>query len=266
MRSDNKINDRIEEISISNEGYKMKIIKYNSAKDIIIEFQDKYNAKIHTNYEAFKRGVVKNPYHPSVYGVGCCGQGKYVTRDKNGKITKAYKIWSEMLKRCYDPYFLNKFPTYIDCYVCEEWLNFQNFAKWFYDNYYEIDGQLMCLDKDILFKNNKIYCPNNCIILPQRINKLFTKADISRGRYPIGVYYRKDVERLYVHCSIFDKENNKKKQLYLGNFPLDKPFQAFTVYKNFKENYIKQVADEYKDLIPQRLYDAMYNYEVEIND
>ena len=39
------------------------------------------------------------------------------------------------------------------------------------------------------------------------------------------------------------------------------------MYKNFKENYIKQVADEYyfKGLIPKRLYEAMYKYEVEIN-
>lgn len=51
-------------------------------------------------------------------------------------------------------------------------------------------------------------------------------------------------------------------------FPSNKPFQAFTCYKNFKENYIKQVADEYysKGLIPKKLYDAMYKYEVEIND
>ena len=33
-----------------------------------------------------------------------------------------------------------------------------------------------------------------------------------------------------------------------------------------KEDYIKQVADEYKPYIPKELYDAMYKYEVEIND
>jgi hypothetical protein len=33
-----------------------------------------------------------------------------------------------------------------------------------------------------------------------------------------------------------------------------------------EENYIKQVAEEYKDLIPKKLYDAMMSYIVEIND
>lgn len=42
--------------------------------------------------------------------------------------------------------------------------------------------------------------------------------------------------------------------------------EAFLVYKQAKEKYIKQVADEYKDKIPKRLYDAMYKYEVEITD
>lgn len=35
-----------------------------------------------------------------------------------------------MLRRCYDPYYINKELTYIDCYVCDEWLCFQNFGKW----------------------------------------------------------------------------------------------------------------------------------------
>ena len=39
-------------------------------------------------------------------------------------------------------------------------------------------------------------------------------------------------------------------------------------YKNkeFKENYIKEVANEYKDKIPQKLYEAMYRYKVEIDN
>ena len=45
--------------------------------------------------------------------------------------------------------------------------------------------------------------------------------------------------------------------------------EAFEAYKTSKENYIKEVADEYKqkyENFPQKLYDAMYNYEVEITD
>ena len=42
--------------------------------------------------------------------------------------------------------------------------------------------------------------------------------------------------------------------------------EAFLCYKTEKEKYIKEVADEFKPYIPQKLYEAMYNYKVEITD
>ena len=42
--------------------------------------------------------------------------------------------------------------------------------------------------------------------------------------------------------------------------------EAFKVYKYYKEKNIKEVADYYKNEMPERLYNAMYNYEVEITD
>ena len=252
--------ERLGEVNYNTSDTLMRIVEYNSATDIIIEFQDEYKAKIHTTYREFKKGGIKNPYHPCVLGVGYYGVGKYKSRGKDGKKTKAYKYWYYMLERCYDPYKLNKHPTYIDCYVCDEWLCFQNFCKWFYENYYEIDGEKMRLDKDILIKGNKVYSPDTCMIVPERINSLFVKCDKSRGEYPIGVNHHKLTNKLQVNCNTLEKYE------YLGLFPLNKPFQAFTCYKNFKENYIKKIANEYKEFIPKKLYDALYKYEVEIND
>ena len=45
----------------------------------------------------------------------------------------------------------------------------------------------MAIDKDILYKGNKIYCPEKCIFVPFSINSLFTKRQNRRGDYPIGV-------------------------------------------------------------------------------
>lgn len=260
-----KKQERLGEENYNNLGTLMKIVECKSAVDITVEFQDEHKTKVHTNYTNFKKGMIRNPYDKTVYGVGYLGQGEYKSKGKDGKLTKAYTTWKNMLHRCYDPYELNKEPTYIDCYVCDEWLCFQNFAKWFYKNYYEIPNQKMQLDKDILCKGNKIYSPETCIFISRRINVLFTKSNNTRGEYPIGVSYHKGNDALRVSCSITD-ECGKYKQKFLGNFPLNRPFQAFYTYKVFKENYIKQVADEYKNLIPQKLYDAMYRYEVEIND
>lgn len=260
--------ERLGEENYNNYKVLMKIIEYNNNKDIIVEFQDEHNVRIHTTYNNFKKGNVKNPYHPSIYGVGYLGEGKYKP-SKNGKSTKAYKVWLKMLQRCYEPYYLNRYPTYRDCYVCEKWHNFQNFAEWWEKKVYNCNNEKMCLDKDILIKGNKIYSPETCLILPERINTLFIKCDALRGKYPIGVYEyydKKGYKYLHVQCSIFNKDKKTSFPKSLGYFPINEPFHAFYTYKIFKENYIKQVADEYKDLIPTKLYEAMYRYEVEIND
>lgn len=256
--------ERIGEIRKNNFGSEMKIIEYNNYSDIWIEFQDEYKIKIHTNYSNFKKGNVKNPYDRTVCEIGYIGEGKYKIKENKG-ITKAYETWSNMIQRCYDPYELNKNKNlaYIDCYVCDEWLCYQNFAEWYYNNYYDIEGKDLRLDKDILVKGNKIYNPNTCIFVPSRINNLFTKSDKARGRCLIGVTYRKKDKVFEVKCSYLD-EKGKIQRKYLGRYKSE--FQAFTIYKQFKESYIKQIADEYKDLIPTKLYEAMYNYELEIND
>lgn len=249
--------DRLYQEEYNNYGTLMKIIKYNKNSDIIVEFQDKHKSKVHTNYQAFLKGEVKNPYDKTIYNIGYIGEGKYTYK----KYPKIYRIWRAMLQRCYDPYELNRHPSYIDCYVCNEWLCFQNFAKWWEENVYNCNNECMCLDKDILIKGNKIYSPNTCIIVPERINKLFIRKERKKDKnLPIGVCYYNN-NGLMAKISKTRKDNE-----IVGVFPLDKPFQAFTCYKQAKENYIKQVADEHKDLIPQEVYEALYRYEVEIND
>ena len=258
-----EIKDRTGEIGYTRFGTLMKIVEYKDSHNIMVEFQDKYKVKVHTGYNNFKKGVVYNPYDKSVYSVGYIGEGKYNWKDN----FEIYKEWKSMLSRCYDPYRLNKYPTYIDVTVCKEWHNFQNFCKWYEENYYEIGKGRMHLDKDILLKGCKIYSPETCMFVPERINYLLLKNDGLRGELPIGCGYFSNKTKIKVRCQIL-KEDGERKREHLGVFPSNRPFQAFTVYKNFKENYIKEVADEYysKGLIPKKLYDALYKYEVEIND
>ena len=100
--------------------------------------------------------------------------------------------------------------------------------------------------------------------MPERINTLFIKCDSARGDYPIGVNYHKRDKIFQANCRIYDFKENKSKTKYLGLY--DTSQEAFEVYKQFKEQYIKEVADYYKDLIPKKLYQAMYEYKVEITD
>ena len=258
-----RVIDRTGEINYNNFGSKMEIIKYENNENIDVYFpQYNWIAK-HKSYVEFKKKTIKCLYEPRVFNIAYVGDGKYVTKENN-KQTASYSSWKDMLRRCYDSKYHKNQPTYVDCFVCNEWLNFQNFAKWYYENYYEIEGEVMCLDKDILIKGNKIYSPNTCVFVPKLINGLFTKRTKNRGNYPIGVSYNKRDKKFISQCCTYDYKERKTKSKNLGSY--NTPEEAFEVYKEFKENYIKEVADYYKDKIPQRLYNAMYNYEIEIDD
>lgn len=251
--------NRLGETNKNSYGTLMKIIEYKDCHNLIVEFQDENKFKKKSTYRLFKIGRISNPYDKKVCGVGCVGVGKYTNAIINDNHTTHYSHWLAMLNRCYSKKLHILSPTYITCSVCEEWLNFQSFAKWFDENYYEIENEIMCLDKDILSKGNKIYSPNTCIFVPKSINGLFVKNDVRRGKYPIGIYE----DRGYLRVSCRDFNNNK---IQLGTYPLNKEKEAFSIYKNFKEKTIKYAADLYKDKIPNKLYEAMYKYQVDITD
>lgn len=234
----------------------MQIIKYSAYNDILVRFDDGYEVK--NIYWNFKLGNIQNPYDKTVYGKGYLGEGNYKNKI-NGKKTRQYNTWHDMLRRCYDEEHRIKNPTYIDCSVCDEWLNYQNFAEWYDENYYDIDNQIMHIEKDIIHKGNKIYSPENCVFVPAFINSLFTRNDINRGNLPIGVYWSNKKKKYISQCS----EGNGI-QAFLGDY--NNPIDAFNTYKIHKEQLIKSIANENINKIPKRLYNAMINYQVEITD
>ena len=170
-----KIN-RTGEERLNTFGSKMIIKEYRKAIDIDIYFPEYNWVFEHARYGDFKNGNIKCPYEPRIYGVGYLGEGKY-KMSKNGKHTDEYKIWYEMLRRCHDPKFHEKHPTYKGCKVEDYLLNFQHMCEWLEKNYYKVPGERMHLDKDILYKGNKVYSRETCIFVPQRINNLFVKSN-----------------------------------------------------------------------------------------
>ena len=253
--------DRIGEKNYNNFGSEMIIVDYRKAIDIDVYFPEYDWIAKGVQYSSFKTGLIKCSYEKRTYGIGYLGEGEYKVLE-NGKHTRVYKTWKNMLKRCYDEKLHEKEPTYINCEVCEEWHNFQNFGKWYSKNYYEIEGERMHLDKDILVKHNKIYSSETCVFVPQTINNLFLKCDRSRGESVIGTSPVNGKYRVY--CYLLNPKTIKSKNEYLGKY--DSQEEAFEIYKYYKEKNIKVVADYFKSQIPTILYDALYNYEVEITD
>jgi hypothetical protein len=247
---------RTGETRLNNEGKLMCVDEYNSSTDVWVRFINS-GYMVNVTWGSFNSGSVKDVYHQSVYGVGYLGEGDYKAKI-NGKATPQYEVWKKMLQRCYSDKFQEKNPTYKGCSVDESWHNFQVFAKFYDDNFYQIEGQRMNIEKDILIRGNKIYSPETCVFVPQNINLLFTKRGSQRGDLPIGVIM--NGKKYLAQCN--NGTRNSKK--YLGIF--DTVEEAFQAYKTYKEQLIKERAEQYKGLIPVNLYNALMNYEIQIND
>ena len=260
----NKCFERLGEERLNNQGCLMKIVEYVEALNITVEFQDKYNARIKSRYDDFIKGNIKNPYHPSVCGVGMIGV-KYPATI-NGVITKEYNAWKHMLDRCYNDKIKNKYPSYENTICCDEWLLYENFYNWLHsqENFDKwLNGKRWALDKDILIKGNKVYSPETCCLVPQNVNVLFTKREAARGDLPIGVSLSSDKTYYVVQFSnpLKNKTSKYADKCYTIN-------GAFLSYKKLKEQTIKTVAqiEFLQGNITRRCYNAMMNYEVEITD
>ena len=69
-----KKDGRLGEIGHNNNGEEMKIVRYGNSMDIDIQFEDGTIVE-HRTYFEFKKGSLKNPMTPNVYGVGFIGIG-----------------------------------------------------------------------------------------------------------------------------------------------------------------------------------------------
>ena len=104
-----------------------------------------------------------------------------------------------------------------------------------------------------------MYNESTCVFLPKEINSVLTKSTATRGEYLIGVCWDKRYKSFKAQIN-----KNKGKPEHLGYFKTE--IEAFNAYKTAKESFIKEQANKWKGQIDDRAYDALMNYEVEIDD
>lgn len=178
----------------------------------------------------------------------------------NKKSIYEYSVWRDMLKRCYSMKNIINHQAYVDCEVSDNFLRFSYFYSFIRSirGCGEIDesGKVFEFDKDLIISGNRIYSEESVCFLPREINCFLRKKKASRGKYPLGVHYSRGRfgAKMYING----------KQIYIGYF--NTPEEAFYAYKEAKENHAKELAEKWKDKIDPRAYEALMNYEVDIDD
>ena len=230
------------------------VLEYENSKHIKIKFKNTQSIRVVTAAD-IRGGRVLDYEMPTLFGVGILGDVEGLER-LCVKTNKVYSLWTNMLKRCYYKPTKNIYPTYEDCLVSDEFLKYKTFRLWCYnqtgfgEDYFE-------LDKDILsITDQKTYSPENCCFIPKEINVCI--RTFFKSSEKVGVTYHKRDKVYQANCSIGGK--NK----HLGSFKSE--HEAFNVYKQAKETYVKHLANKWKDRIDPRVFDALMCWEVALHD
>lgn len=163
---------------VNSQGDEFTVIKKIDPLSDVYLIQFKSNGFL-TNSKAtnFKRGVVKNPYYPSVVNIGCYGS---VDKTKFSYYKKAYQIWCGMINRCYNSKRKNyKYYGAKGIFVSKEWKCFENFIN----DVSKIQGfeewlltpNLYHLDKD--WKKANYYGVDTCVFLKGNENIALANAE-----------------------------------------------------------------------------------------
>jgi hypothetical protein len=148
-----------------------------------------------------------------------------------------YQKWQNMLYRCGEKY-QKAHPSYTGCTIHPDWIYLSSFIKWV-DSQPNKDWQTSFLDKDVLRVGNKVYSPNNCAFVEERVNKFILDRSAARGEYLIGCYLHRG--KFKAKCgNPFTKESDT-----LGYFHTE--LEAHLAWKAKKHELACQLADLQSD-------------------
>ncbi len=165
---------------------------------------------------AIYRGQVRDPYYPTVCGVGYHGEGLFVA-SVGGKYTKQYWLWRNVIERCYSERKQSECPTYVGCTMDDSWLCFQTFCHLitYIPNYVEwLDegSDITELDKDILGYNMH-YSVATCVFTTRQLNtgEMHTRTKNKRltGHTYIAQRLSDGYVEAFVNCEAFKRKYNK---------------------------------------------------------
>lgn len=186
-----------------------EIFKTNAGKCMVLEYRDTNNVRVKflqtgwigwCSFGNLTKGRVKDPYHPTVFGIGYLGAS---TAQDAGGTKESYVTWANMLKRCYDPVTQDKQPTYKYVQVETVWHDYSVFEKWHDENRAQYPAERpLALDSDLIPVSKgtgKHYSPDTCLLIPPRLNIQISRLErklfeidaylISDANFPTGMHY-----------------------------------------------------------------------------
>lgn len=204
-------------------------------------------------YSHWGKGHCRNLNSKLVFGVGI---NDMLGAEKTKEFIKQRQMWFGILQRCFSIKLLERRPTYKNCKVSESWLWLSNFIKDIksIENYEKSLNEGWQLDKDLLSNEGKLYSKDTCCFIPRSLNLVLSSYPKKLNGLPKGVKLSKGGR----YFAILQKEGN---QIFLGSY--DSVEEASRVYNIAKKEHLLNIADSIKDIVPENVYKALVNFNLE---
>lgn len=184
---------------------------------------------------------------------------------ENKASLQAYIVYNGILERCRDTADNDRIgKCYDKTKMWQGWIdNPKAFVRWYLEHYYECGDESMQVDKDLFGNGSDMYHPDFCCILPQGLNVLLANAkkhykegETPDNVLPLGVRYSGRTGK-YTSEIIF---TGAEKSIVLSEW--DTADEAFEEYRIMKQADILRVAAQYKESIPDYIYERLLTVEV----
>lgn len=153
-----------------------------------------------------------------------------------------YQTWMSLLRRSYSDVFKNKSKTYVGVITDERWHYFSSFKEWMQQQ----DWEGKDLDKDLISRGNKIYGPDTCCFITDRLNTEITHLK-RKDKGLIGASFKKKNRKYQSQILI------KGKKIYLGLYDsemdahlkwLDEKIKRILEIKQYENQEVHKYVDE----------------------
>lgn len=233
----------------TNEGGTFKIVKVLAGKLVRIKHNDRHGHEMEVYNRCVLKGSISNPYSRNLQGVGFLGVGKHIAHTDK-KTTEVYEKWQSIIQRCYNPYKLDKHRKFMNHTVCDTWHSFQDFAEWYTQlEYTDCNYQLV---KNLIDLENTVYDATHCFLIPKSISMSLALA--KHGKYPYGIKFNKAKGKYQVVLH--------KKSTGGALTSYDTLKQAIAGYVDHKEQHVKELANEWRNVISNRTYIALMSWKI----
>lgn len=229
-----KVGDRF----VNNSGDEAVVVEYQNCNNIIVVFTG-YNTRMSFTGSNLEAGKFRNREAPDKFGT-TLGSPYSASEHRT-----AHQRWRSMVERCHE-----KHAGYENVSVCEEWLCFENYAKWYYSQK-AANMRGFDVDKDISGAN--IYSPETCYLIPRQLNTIF--SSMPTRSLQRGVYFVKE-NKFRQYSSVVPTAGGKKRASFTT------PELARDWYLRELRVYIEFLLEKYKEFLSEDCIEKVRSYDL----